>query len=841
MPRATGLPRPSPSRAWWLTVPLAVTALGLAIAAQVGESIPAWHWPLALAFLLAFLAAELTVVHVEVRRQTIAISFAEVPLLLGLFFLSPALLVVARAGAALVAKRRQNQHWIKVWFNVASFGAATALASLVVRAGTSLDAGAPVTWLLIAAAIGAYTLVTHCAVFGVIILVQGELSSREMTHIFAPALAVTGIATTLGLVAAILISYSAWGIVLLAALIAIFVVAYRTYAQSVRQRRALADIYDLTKAVTSAPHDGTLPDILLGRARQLLQAEYATLWIPGRGRYPEVLLSAKVDYDALLDFAATPEPLRERAYRSGETVAVGPKLGDQPDRRELRRATVKDVIVVPLRAGSVVIGCLEVANRLGDTTAFGPGDARLLETIAAHAAVAVENSRLVDRLRFDAYHDALTGLPNRRRITDALEESVAARAADEVVAVLLVDVNGLREVNELLGRPAGDELLVEVARRLREAAPSSALVGRPGSDEFVVTLGRPSADEAVELATRLREQLRRRTQVGAVTLDVDVSVGVAVGPEHGTEPATLLQRADVAMRAAKSVPNGVQLFNRALESRSVQRLGLAADLSRAIDDGQLEVHYQPKVAIADRRLVGVECLVRWDHPAHGAVEPADFVALAEHTGLVQQLTEVVLDHGLRRARQWADAGQPLPVAVNLSPRTLIDPEFPARVAALLEQHGVAPGSLILEIAEAGMVRDLERPLPVLRELADLGVRLAVDDFGAGYSSLALLRQLPVSEIKIEKSYVQGMATDPGDLATVRSVVDLARHFTVDVVAEGVESELTLELLTTIGCDIGQGFLFSRPLSYERLEAWFAARTEAESTAAGAFRRLRAVG
>jgi diguanylate cyclase (GGDEF)-like protein len=841
MPRSPGSQRPSPSRAWWLTGPLAIAALGLTIAAQLGEPIPGWHWPIAVVFLLAFLAAELTVVHVEVRRQAIAISFAEVPLLLGLFFLSPALLVVARAGATLVAKGHQRQHWIKIWFNVASFGAATGLASLVVRAGKPLDAGAPVTWLLVTAAIGAYTLVTHCAVLGVITLVQGEPSTREITHIFVPTLAVTATATTFGLVAAILIKDSAWSIFLLGALAAIFIVAYRAYAQSVRQRRALSDIYDLTKAVTSAPHDGTLPDILLGRVRQLLQAECATLWIPGRGRYPEVLLSAKIDYDALLDVAATPEALRQRAYRSGETVAVGAKLGNQPDRRELRRAGLKDAIVVPLRAGSVVIGCLEVANRLGDTTVWGPADARLLETIAAHAAVAVENSRLVDRLRFDAYHDALTGLPNRRRITDALEESVAARAADEVVAVLLADVNGLREVNELLGRSAGDQLLTEVARRLREAAPSPALVGRPGSDEFVVTLGRPAAADAVELATGLRDQLRRRARVGAVTLDVDVAVGVVVAPDHGTDPATLLQRADVAMRAAKGLPSGVQLFNQALESRSVQRLGLAADLSRAIDDGQLEVHYQPKVAIADRRLVGVECLVRWEHPTHGPVQPTDFVTLAEHTGLIQQLSEVVLDHGLRRARQWADAGQPLPVAVNLSQRTLVDPEFPARVAELLKQHGVAPGSLILEVAEAGMLGDLERPMPVLRELADLGVRLAVDDFGAGYWSLALLRQLPVSEIKIDKSFVQGMATDPGDLATVRSVVDLGRHFTVDVVAEGVESELTLELLSTIGCDIGQGFLFSRPLPYERLEAWFVARTEAESTATGAFRRLRAVG
>src|SRR5690606_15482531 len=455
--------------------------------------------------------------------------------------------------------------------------------------------------------------------------------------------------------------------------------------------------------------------------------------------------------------------------------------------------------------------------------------------------VAVENSRLVDRLRFDAYHDALTGLPNRRRIVEALEESIAARAADEVIAVLLVDINGLQQVNDLLGRQAGDELLVELARRLREVAPSPALVGRPGSDAFVVTLGSPSGDDALDLAVRLRGQLRRRTKVGAVTLDVDVAVGVAVCPDHGADPTVLLQRADVAMRVAKGVSSGVHLFSQALESRSVQRLGIAADLRTALDDGQVQCHYPPKVAIADRRVVGVECPARWDHTAHGPVGPADFVTLAEHTGLIHRLTEVVLDDGLRRARHWSDAGHPLPVAVNVSPRSLVDPEFPGLVADLLGRHGVSPESLIVEITERGMAGDQARQLPVLRELAGLGVRLAVDDFGQGYSALALVRRLPIAEVKIDKSFVQGMATDPGDLAVVRAVVDMARHFALDVVAEGVESELTLELLSGVGCHIGQGFLFSRPLPYERLEAWFTARTEADSTGAGGFRRLRAVG
>jgi diguanylate cyclase (GGDEF)-like protein len=423
----------------------------------------------------------------------------------------------------------------------------------------------------------------------------------------------------------------------------------------------------------------------------------------------------------------------------------------------------------------------------------------------------------------------------------ALEEAVRVRTHGEVVAILMFDVDGLRDVNDSLGHSAGDRLVAEVATRLRATAPAAALVGRVGGDEFVVTIRASGAEAAHQLATRLRSQLQDPLTIGTLTLDVDAVVGIALYPDHGSDPAMLLQRADVATHAAKLAASGVQTFDPALESRSVRRLGLAGDLRRALDNGDLEVYFQPKVSLRDRRLVGVECLARWDHPTHGAVTPEDFVAVAEHTGQLGRLTEVVLREGLKRARQWVDAGRPLSVAVNLSPRTLHDADFPRKVDQLLQEHGVAPDRLTLEITEDGVVDGIDRHLPTLRHLYDLGVRLAVDDFGTGYSSLSYLRRLPVHEVKVDRSFVQGMATDAGDLAIVRAVVDISRHFGLAVVAEGVESELTLELLDEIGCDIGQGFLFSRPLPYERLEAWLGAQTDAEPTPSGEVRRLRAVG
>jgi EAL domain-containing protein (putative c-di-GMP-specific phosphodiesterase class I) len=355
-----------------------------------------------------------------------------------------------------------------------------------------------------------------------------------------------------------------------------------------------------------------------------------------------------------------------------------------------------------------------------------------------------------------------------------------------------------------------------------------------------VTLRAESTEAAVRLATELREQMRQPMVVGTLTLDVDTAAGVAVQPDHGDDPEALLQRAELAANAAKALPYGVQLFHPALESRAVRRLGLAGDLRRALDSGELEVYFQPKVTLSGRHLVGVECLARWNHPVHGMVAPEDFVAVAEHTGQLDRLTEVVLTEGMRRCREWADADRPLSIAVNLSARTLLDPRFPGVVEELLRRYGVSAGQVTFEIAEAGMLGDTERALPTLVRLRDLGVRLSVDDFGTGASSLSYLRRLPVHEVKIDQSFVQGMATDPGDLAIVRAVIGLSREFGLTVVAEGVESELTLGLLEEMGCEIGQGFLFSRPLPYERLEAWFNAQTEAESTPSGEIRRLRAV-
>ncbi|MEV0001013.1 bifunctional diguanylate cyclase/phosphodiesterase [Micromonospora sp. NPDC050980] len=833
--------RRSTERAWLITAPLTLLAVVFSTAIGIISDQPLGDWAWALVLLVVMTAVSVPVLNFIVRRQSVAVTLTEVPLVVALFYLPPLTVVLIYTLSTLGWCVWHRFTPAKLWFNAAKAAAATSLAGLVLLALPPLQGvDRPGTWASLFVAINTITLVSLLSVVGVHVLLQGWQPGREALRTAPSVFLTSSINASIGLLILIALETTWWSALLLAALFVALGQVYRSYSQFFQQHRTLAGMYDLARLITTSA-EGALGDVLLDRVRALMQAEYATLWLPAQGRHPEVLLTARVDAPGLLDVAPTPAAFREQARSLGRTLTTGRQLGADTALRGVADVKqVKDAIVVPLRSGQAVIGTLEVVNRISDVGHFTPRDLPVFETVAAHAAVALENSRLVDRLRHDADHDALTKLPNRRRLISAVAEAIKIGAPDEVVALLLFDVDRLRQVNESLGHAAGDKVLVEVAERLRACAPSSALVGRVGGDEFLVTLRLESADAALELAAQLREQIRDEMVFDTLTLDVDTAVGVAVHPDHGGDAVALLQRVDLAATAAKSVPGSVQLYSPALESRSLRRLGLAGDLERALADGDLEVYFQPKVTLRDRRLVGVECLARWEHPAHGTVEPDDFVAVAEHTGQLGRLTEFVLRESLRRSRDWSHGEQALSVSVNLAARTLTDQYFPALVHDLLAEYGVPPQRLTLEVTESGVLDGTERPIPTLRSLRDLGVRLSVDDFGTGNSSLAQLRRLPVHEVKVDRSFVQGMATDPGDLAIVNAVVTLSQQFGLTVVAEGVESELTLELLQDIGCEIGQGFLFSRPLPYERLEAWFGAQVDPETIVAGELPRLRVV-
>ncbi len=344
------------------------------------------------------------------------------------------------------------------------------------------------------------------------------------------------------------------------------------------------------------------------------------------------------------------------------------------------------------------------------------------------------------------------------------------------------------------------------------------MVARLGGDEFAVLLADvPDVATAVAAAEGLRAALRVPMEVDGVTLVVDATAGLSMHPQDAADASTMLQHADIAMYVAKSVHRGISVYDPADDQHSPARLRLLAELARAIEGGELVLHYQPKCDLSGS-VLGVEALVRWQHPERGLLPPADFVPAAERTGLIHPLTDFVLDTAVAQARAWCDAGRPVPVAVNVSTRTLLDPGFADRVLAVLSVHRTPPGLLGLEITETTIMEDPERALAVLTRLATAGVRLSIDDFGTGYSSLAYLKNLPVHELKIDRSFVAGMVRNERDRVIVDSTVALGHRLGLDVVAEGVEDEDTRTALEELGCQLAQGFLFSRPVPAEDLAA-----------------------
>ncbi|MFE7570533.1 putative bifunctional diguanylate cyclase/phosphodiesterase [Streptomyces sp. NPDC057539] len=441
--------------------------------------------------------------------------------------------------------------------------------------------------------------------------------------------------------------------------------------------------------------------------------------------------------------------------------------------------------------------------------------------IALDSTLWIARARAEEQLR-----DPLTKLPNRQWLLErtwaALEEAegLGARAG-----LVLIDLDRFRSVNDTLGHLAGDRLLLQIADRLRLALPRGAEAARLGGDEFAVLL--PTCDSttsAQRVARHLVAELSSPLDLDGLTLVLEASAGVAVYPEHAMDAEGLLRRADVAMYQAKRDRTGVEVYESKRDSNTPDRLGLLGDLRRALDAGEVELHYQPKVRF-DGQVAGLEALVRWVHPERGRVPPDDFIAIAESSGLMPHLTEYVLEMALAQVARWRSQGLMVPVAVNVSPRDVHTPGFAGAVAARLARHGVPAGSLQLEITEHVLLEDPQRAADTLAGLTGHGVKMSLDDFGTGYSSLVHLRRLPVSELKIDRSFVARLAVDTEDAEIVRCTVDLAHSLGLLVVAEGVEDDETWERLRDLGCDAVQGWLVAAAMPPHEATAWLLARGE----------------
>jgi diguanylate cyclase (GGDEF)-like protein/PAS domain S-box-containing protein len=425
-----------------------------------------------------------------------------------------------------------------------------------------------------------------------------------------------------------------------------------------------------------------------------------------------------------------------------------------------------------------------------------------------------------EALKHQATHDALTQLPNRYLLHERMQQALGeARDAGRPLAFLLQDLDRFKEINDTLGHHTGDGLLRMIAGRLELPLRPGDTIARLGGDEFAVLLPDTHIDGARQIAGELIQALRQPFRVDGLSLQVDTSIGIALFPDHGTDAAELTQRADVTMYVAKRTRAGVCVYDPYQDFSSVRQLSLTAELRRAIDERALTVHYQPKVAADTGSTIGVEALLRWEHPELGFIAPDEFIGLAEHTGLIEPLTRFVLETALMQAAGWHRQGTRLDVSVNVSARNLLDEELPRVLSELLHTALVPPARLTLEITESVIMEDPTRALEVLIELHRLGVGISIDDFGTGYSSLGYLRKLPANEVKIDKSFVIDMDRNPDDATIVRSIVDLAHNLNLRVVAEGVERQEVWDKLRELGCDVGQGYLFSRPVPARELLGW----------------------
>ena len=503
-------------------------------------------------------------------------------------------------------------------------------------------------------------------------------------------------------------------------------------------------------------------------------------------------------------------------------------MRDATARQLTQRLRAPDFIAAPITESGTVVGLIAVTHRLGEMNEFRQQDGSMFATLAVHASVALENGRLIARLHeqarqreHESQHDALTGLPNRVLFGERLRAAVAGLGDGDTLAVALMDLDGFKEVNDTLGHHAGDEVLIEVAHRLVRSLQPAPFVARLGGDEFAAIF--PAGYDLAQLeqcGRTIRTELSMPMPIEGVRVTLGISIGLAVAPRDGSDASTLLQRADVAMYAAKTgIGDGVCFYDAGADTNTPRRLALSSDLPGAIEHGEIELRFQPKVRLADGAVIGTEALARWRHPRYGFVAPDEFIPIAERGGSILRLTEFVLASAVRQAAHWQWSGRHWGVAVNLSMRNLLDVDLVSTVARLLDGSGLAPELLTLEITETNVMSDAARTIDLFERLAALGIRLSIDDFGTGYSSLSYLQRLPVDEVKVDQVFVRQMVADTNADAIVRSVLDLAGHMGLSVVAEGVEDRETWDRLRSLGCAEAQGYFLARPMPASEVIDW----------------------
>ena len=861
-PQASRAPRAALSAR--LAYPVIVLAL-LVIA------VPMWTYSILAAprpeatfsFLVVFLVllnvgAALLPLRIEVKGETFSIALTEIPLVLGLLSgiwppLVGPILVVPWIIVSFLRRDSWQAQLLNPVFGLTEFGVPIML-FVALRSDPNLQR----LGVVLGAAAG--TVITSVAV-NIVHRLRGA-SERVLSGVLRSVVA--SMSTTV----LAMVGYTLWsldrdhpgsyvGRGLTAALCVAVVVLYRVYSRFLRQHLDLARLYDFGREVTGMVAGEPHWPQLLERVRDQLNSEVAIVHLAEGGSdviSVGVGLSDQAPMPALPPWTpstvggnhstglssqpAADAILRVAAEGIGGVQVSTDRTTDPDLLAALHRRYAWDVLVAPMKSGDRIRGYLEVRDRRSHWSRFSGNDLRVLETMAQHVATALDNQRLVQSLRHDAYHDAITGLLNWRGLTQKMSAAVESNG---IGAVLLLQLGILPEVNNAIGHLRGEQMLRLAGARVLAQMGSEVVAAHLESDRFAVLTEASNEADVEQVALQLIDAVGRPYVLDGIDVDPHVRVGIAYVDGPREDAGELLQRAEMALTAAQSADAPIRAYGASMGELFRRKFQLITQFRRAVEQGRVTVQYQPKLSLADRKLVGMEALVRWAHPEFGPVSPAEFVEAIETTGSIDVLLEHVLDIVLSQIAEWIRRRMRIGVAVNLSVRNLSAPDFPAKVARALAEHGVSPELLTFEITESSVMADPERSLPVLRELHSMGIQLSVDDFGTGYSSLAYLRRLPIDEIKIDRSFVQGMSTDLGDLAIVRAIIDLGHSLGLRVVAEGVEEEAARDALRTLRCDDLQGFLLSRPMPIEKVEAWLMSRTVRTSRDAADAQVLRLVG
>jgi diguanylate cyclase (GGDEF)-like protein len=783
-----------------------------------------------IALAVAFFLAEYNLITFEFRREAHSMTFAGVPLALGAMIIPVPALILARALGSISAMLAQRTTGEKLVYNSSAFAFEAAITGSLCHAfvGPRDDI---TSVLILVGCIAAVDQFMTLLVLLVIRLHGARMGRAEALEVCIQSLVLSVVATSFAVVLRIMLDHGATGWTLAAVLIGVAVLGYRMHAAAVSRHSSLTMVHEFVAEGAAVSGLDEVAVSSLSRIREMLHAAAAELALSesaNREDGAEIWTTVYHldDDDRLVTERRSADPgdwVRMRALHHGHaTLAVRGRdsaIDTWLDSAGPGATALDDAIVVGVRSGTSAIGTLTVSGRLTTMAVFTDTDVTMLQTLAGHLAASLENARLVETLRYDATHDALTGLANRQ----ALGQAVDALDDQACAAMLRFDLDNFKEVNDVLGHETGDRLLLTMAKRLQASAHPGTTVARLGGNEFALLLELAPADaEATSRATaaEIVGSITQPVRLTEAVIVPEVSAGISLTP-HVRRP-DLLRCADTALDAAKACDDRVTVYTPALDVGGAERLALVADLRAALADnpGQFAVYMQPKVDLATGSTEGAEALVRWLHPSLGLVPPDKFIGLAETTGLISELTRHVLAVALRECASWEQDGSPVTVAVNLSPRVLDDPGIVDLIREALRTAGVPATRLVLEITESVLMADPESAIDILSKLAALGVSISLDDFGTGYSSLAYLQRLPVDELKIDKSFVDAVGSgEPDAEALFRSIAALGNNLGLRTVAEGIETAPQVATVARLGCSLGQGYHFSRPIPAHEFRRW----------------------